>query len=260
MEFIRNKKSLLVLATILIVSTLAAVGMRAQAYYSTPEHIRTPAFEHYHLRIQLVNEGEAVDFSQDKFQQEYDGSVCGADLSEEPFHFHDNKDQMLHVHWNGMTGGELLKYYGWNFIGGSDNSLGEQYTGGVFSGSEAVQIHGDVLSSLPEVDRLWIYIGDENTYVKKSAQDFINQNLEKFFGVQSKLKEEVSLIDWFFPSVYAHTATESETFELEIDQLTRVNNLIGNIVIFVQDEEPSQQSIAERFSNLLPLTDSTCGG
>ena len=113
------------LAAIAILVALAALAY-GYLYVSTPAAIRKPGVEHFHFRTQIIVDGKAVDFSQDKFQQEKPGA-CVAAITAAPFHFHDNEDQMAHIHWDGMTGGQFLKYYGWNFIGGSDSSLGWRF-------------------------------------------------------------------------------------------------------------------------------------
>jgi hypothetical protein len=43
------------------------------------------------------------------------------------------------------------------------------------------------------------------------------------------------------------------------EELTRINNVIGNVVIFTQEEEPTKEQVKARFDNLVPLHDSTCG-
>jgi hypothetical protein len=48
--------------------------------------------------------------------------------------------------------------------------------------------------------------------------------------------------------------------ETEQQRLTRINNLIGNVVIFAQDTKPNDQQVKARFNQLVPLSDSTCGG
>ena len=47
--------------------------------------------------------------------------------------------------------------------------------------------------------------------------------------------------------------------ETEEEQLTRINNLVGNVVIFVQSDKPTDRQIKDRFNDLEPLTDSSCG-
>src|SRR5688572_25918996 len=126
-----KKKPLLYVAAGLVTLLLLVAGTYGYLYASVPEHIRRPAFQHYHFRTQIVVNGAAVDFSEDEFQQAYDSTACSAEVGGTPIDFHDNVDQMTHVHWDGMTGGEFLKYYGWNFIGGSDEVLGRRYDAGL---------------------------------------------------------------------------------------------------------------------------------
>src|SRR6478752_3561303 len=94
------------------------------AFASTPLNIRQPLLEHYHFRLQIIVDGKPVNFASSAFQEGYSKDNCNVGLTSHPFHFHDGKNQVTHVHWEGMTGGQLLKYYGWNYIGGRDNSLG----------------------------------------------------------------------------------------------------------------------------------------
>ena len=246
-----------------VTTAIAALAVFAVPYYTTPAHIRNPGFEHFHFRTQMIIEGESLDFGEDKYQQEYNGDSCGTEISTEPFHFHDYEDQMTHIHWDGMTGGEFLKFYGWNFIGGPDDSLGRWYEGNMFSSYQDVEIHGSVLPNLADDAKLFIYIGDENGYEEKDPEAFISQDLETFFGVSSNLNQDTSWMEWFFPVAYAHGGADDEhheEFELTVDQLTRINNLVGNLVIFAQHEEPTPQQVQERFNNLQPLKDSACGG
>jgi hypothetical protein len=119
-----SKRSLLRGVSALLAFGVLAAAYAGYVYASTPAHLRKPAFGHYHFRTQIVVNGEPVKFSADQFQQAYDASSCSTELSGVPIDFHDKADQMTHVHWDGMTGGEFLKDFGWNFIGGDDASLG----------------------------------------------------------------------------------------------------------------------------------------
>jgi hypothetical protein len=173
---------------------------------------------------------------------------------------------MTHIHWDGMTGGEFLKYFGWNFISGSDDNLGHRYDSGLMS-MHSVQRYGDLLPDIPQGSNFYIYVGDQNGYEQKSWDDFLHQDLEDFFGKKSNLSrdEQASLLErLFFPKAYGHGGVidghEDEESEKTEEELTRINNLIGNVIIFVQKDEPTREQILERFANLVPLHDSTCGG
>jgi hypothetical protein len=261
---IKQKSLLLGLAAVFMLLLLGG-GAYGYMYYSSPAHIRYPEFEHYHFRTQIAISGKLVDFSQEKFQNETPGA-CSTDPGGTPIDFHDNIDQMTHVHWKGMTGGEFLKGYGWNFIGGSDGSLGRRYDDG-FMSAQSVQRYGDLLPGIPEGLNFYVYTGDQNSYKQMSWDDFLHKDLEDFFGQKSNLNqdEQASLLErLFFPKAYAHgnlvIDNHDNDAEKTEEELARINNLIGNVVIFVQKDVPTKEQVQARFSNLVPLQDSICGG
>ncbi len=245
---------------ILFILLLAGVFM----WYS-PTTITYPKLTHYHLRIQILIDGKAENFADSKYQTPYAPGLCSADLPTEPIHFHDDQDQILHLHWNKITGGEFLKYYGWNKIGGLDNSLGFR-----LDKWQNVPIHGQ---SLPKINPEWnnyIYIGDATNYQTKNFNDFLTQDFETFIGKKSRInqefedaaKEKQSLIPNLVTPVLAHeTGTaHSENETKDGVNLEELNDLLGNIVIFTQKDEPTKEQIQDRFNQLVKLPNSTCGG
>ena len=225
----------------LIVAVIALV-LGTYVFASSPASIRTPELEHYHFRMQVVVDGQDVDFSDDRFQIAYSPNQCTGELTTEPIHFHDKQDQFVHVHWAGMTGGLVLKNYGWNYIGGADSILG--YRLDTILNPQAVPIHGNELPKIDDSYSFYVYIGDESGYTQKDFTDFVNQDLETFFGVAST-----------FPVQEGGNSDETIA-----ESLVRINNLLGNVVLFAQKEEPTDEEIMDRLNNLVPLTDSTCGG
>ncbi|HJM04062.1 MAG TPA: hypothetical protein QF549_00280 [Candidatus Saccharimonadaceae bacterium] len=255
-----------------ILAAIVTVGSYAGYIYAvSPNVIRNPKLEHYHFRMQILVDGKAEDFGTQAYQTGYAKDQCNANLPEQPIHFHDNKDQFTHIHWEGMTGGMVMKYYGWNYIGGIDGALG--YKLNDLSDIQQVTTHGNYLPDVPKDDTFYIYTGDENSYKKQSFEDWKNKDLEDFFGKTSNSPAhelnksgDVSVLDILFPKAYAHgTAEDADgddgaAAETDQEKLTRINNLLGNVVIFVQKDEPTDQQIKARFNDLEPLTDSTCGG
>jgi len=250
---------------------LVPVLFAGYVYAASPAAIRNPKLEHYHFRMQILVDGKAEAFSSEQYQTAYAKDQCSAILSEEPIHFHDNKDQLVHIHWKGMTGGIVMKNYGWNYSGGISNTLG--YRLDDLPRPQRVMIHGNVLPAVPKGANFYVYSGDENSYKERSFDDWKNQNLETFFGTKSNFSADMinkSYASWFdklFPKAYAHgTANDADgddgdaKTETEQEKRTRINNLIGNVVIFAQEDKPSDQQIKDRFNVLIPLEDSTCGG
>ena len=259
-----NKKVARFVALAFVAVVVLVGGVYGYLYASTPEHIRKPTYQHYHFRTQLIADGKAVDFSKDEFQKEtVTSTTCSAAVGGVPIDFHDKMDQLTHVHWNGMTGGEFLKYFGWNYIGGSDGVLGRRYDAGVMP--QSVKIYGNLLPSVPSKDNFYVYVGDKNSYQQKRWDDFLNKDIETFFGKKSNIghSEELSssgVLNWLFPKAYAHGEVMDEhPSSKSEEELTRINNVVGNVVIFAQEKEPTKEQRKARFDNLVPLHDSTCG-
>jgi len=259
-----NKKVATYVLGAIAAVVLLAGGWYGYTYASTPEHLRKPTYQHYHYRTQILVNGKAVDFSKDEFQVVSGNSAtCSAEVGSIPIDFHDKMDQLTHVHWNGMTGGEVLKYFGWNFIGGDDEVLGRRYDAGIMPSS--VKIYGKVLPAVPDKANLYVYVGDKSDYQKKDWNDFLKQDIETFFGKKCNIghSEEVSsanVLNWLFPKASAHGGVIDEhPSEKSEEELTRINNLVGNVAIFVQENEPTKEQIQARFDNLVPLHESTCG-
>jgi hypothetical protein len=252
----------------LLALLLIPLSYAGYVYAASPAVIRKPKLEHYHFRMQVLVNGKAEDFSTQAYQTGYAKDQCNANLPEQPIHFHDNKDQFTHIHWEGVTGGMVMKYYGWNYIGGMNNALG--YKLDPISDPQKVTTHGNYLPAVPEGSNFYIYTGDENGYKEKSFDDWTNQDLEQFFEKTSNFpaheqNKQTSIVDKLFPKASAHGGVEDGNDgepgeESEEEKLTRINNLVGNVVIFVQKDKPTDQQIKDRFNDLEPLTDSTCGG
>lgn len=273
----KTRRSLKLLAAAGIITATAVVLAGAYVgyiYAASPISIRQPLLEHYHFRMQILVNGNAENFGQDKYQTGYAKDNCNAALPDHPIHFHDNKDQMVHIHWEGMTGGQVLKYYGWNFIGGigpMEETLGYRFDADHrFS---AVPLHGSILPALPNDADFYVFVRDGEGYKEKNFDDFTHQDLEAFFGVTSnfpahKLNQEKrqsyidTLRDQLIPTAFAHDGTDhaGETSQADEVELKKINNLIGDVVIFVQKDKPSDELIRDRMDRMEPLTDSTCGG
>lgn len=266
----RFSKRIKLAAAAVVILLLLPVIYASYLYAASPAVIRSPKMEHYHFRMQILVNGKAEDFSTKAYQTGYAKDQCNANLPEQPIHFHDNKDQFTHIHWEGMTGGMVMKYYGWNYIGGLDNALGYKLDN--LKDPQKVTTHGNYLPSISPEENFYVYTGDANGYKERSFEDWKNQDLEQFFGVTSNSPshkinngEQTSFLDKIFPKAYAHGGENDGNDgepgeETEQEKLTRINNLLGNVVIFAQKDKPTEQQIKDRFNELEPLSDSTCGG
>jgi hypothetical protein len=267
------RRSLLVTLGIILAAVLLTGGYFAYLYASTPPTIRQPLFEHYHFRLSLNVNGKEENFAQTKYQEGYSKDNCNALLTTHPFHFHDSKNHFVHVHWEGMTGGQVLKYYGWNFIGGAADNLGYRFDS--FPKLKKVPIFGKILPAIPDGATYYVYTGNAKTYKQRNFQDFTTQDLEKFFNKTSNSpshqlnqQKRSALLDMLVPKAYAQDNAGATAMPIDhaertgksTEELTKINNLIGDVVIFVQNDQPSAKQIKDRFNHLEPLSESTCGG
>lgn len=269
------KRPVVIAAALLASMIVIAGGYMGYLYASTPLSIREPLYEHYHFRMSLSVNGQEVNFAERKFQEGYSKDNCNANLTVHPIHFHDNKNHFVHIHWEGMTGGQVLKYYGWNLIGGTKGSMGYRFDSD--ARLKKVPIHGNILPTIPNDANFYIYTGTSDMYTEKKFEDFTTQDLEKFFGKESnspahklnQQKRKSSLLDMVVPKAYAHSSEEESAEEANSESpetgsvdndLKALNNLIGDTVIFVQKDKPSNEQIKDRFNHLEPLSESSCAG
>ncbi len=295
-----------VVAVVLVGLAVAAV-LAGIAHAMSPAAIRAPKSTHYHFRMQLINDGQPVNFGDKAFQTPLNHDVCSAKLTKEPVHFHDRVDQFVHVHWDHVTGALLLKNYGWNLSGGLPGSLGYRFD--KLPGVTNVPVHGKVLPQAPQDARYYIYTGDDSSYRERDWNKFLNEDLNVFFGhpkVTASSASSTGLWSWLVPAASAtsfpeetqappgpakstqptpapgkssnsptprphnHSGTQGQTPSpspasqagggQSQEELAKINRLVGNVVIFVQKDRPSDQAVKKRFTNLVPMLLSACGG
>lgn len=261
------KRVLLSAGIIVVIAGVLAGSYVGYLYAVSPISIRQPLYEHYHYRMSLSINGKEESFGADKYQEGYAKDNCNAALTQHPIHFHDKRNHFVHIHWEGMTGGQVLKYYGWNFIGGNKQTLGHRFDAD--ARLQSVPIHGNVLPAIPNDANFYVYSGSATDYKLRSFDDFTGQDLEQFFGKASNSpahelnKQKRSILQIPRASAQAasdHQGHSDDTGGLSGVDLQRLNNLIGDVVIFVQASEPNRQQITERFNGLEPLGASSCAG
>ena len=348
----------------------------------TPSNFQNPRMDHSHFRLQYIFQGQMEDFGSPRYQVDYIKDVCNGALTESPIHFHDNKGQIVHLHWQKITGGQVLKFYRLNKIGGIDNIMGWKMDDLAKLKLTQIPIHSQSLPLPKGNDKFWVYVGEKDKFEKRNFEDFVKMDLETFFGQSSiirqnqeeeeklkkksgqnlshKLEELKKLGNIFGLKVQAHGGIDhaneteeqihlAETQRLENEkkalenrnnnvksisnsvlnlsnsnqnstnfgqntdssinllqntstnsnsnltnsnsqnsvqnsslnslsnnsqssqsntsnssktetELKKINNLLGNVVIFVQETEPTKEQVKLRFDNLEPLGDSVCGG
>jgi len=139
-----------------------ALGWYGWAWAASPQSIRHPVKDHYHFRMQVIVDGLSINFADSKYQTPVGSDICTAAITKQPFHFHDNLDQFVHVHWAGMTGGLLMKNYGWNQVGGPMGLLGYNFES--LLKFHAVPVHQGSLPAPAKGDHYYIYTGTDESF------------------------------------------------------------------------------------------------
>ena len=245
---------------------LSGLTIFVMANVLSKDNINNPKIDHLHFRMQYVYHGEKVNLADAKYQQPYEKNQCGAAITESPIHLHDDVDQIVHIHWRNITGGQVLKYYGVNKIGGLDNIMGFRFDKLKNKPPEfsTVTAFKNPLPKPENDDKLFVYSGDKGDFKKREVSDWLSQTVETFFGQKSQLSGATG------PNLLGGIEVKAETSDTNVssdsksapteEELKAINNFIGNVVIFVQKEEPADDQVNERFNNLQPLPLSSCGG
>jgi hypothetical protein len=289
------KKILSILILILLIPILIVAGL----YFWTPTNMRFPEFDHSHFRMQYIFQGQAEDFGSPRYQVEYAKDSCSGDLPKQPIHFHDNRNHFVHIHWQKATGGQVLKFYGLNKIDYIDQYMGIRIDNLVKGKWNPIPTHSNALPKPKDGDQFYVYTGKKSDFKKRDINDFVTQDLEKFFGVDSSIRKTLeddkkTKVNFLELTAQAHNGvkhenqTETQKHDQEVkeeakleaevnarnnqvtqnatpapkteEELKDINNLLGDILIFVQKEAPTNDQINTRFDAMEPLSPSTCGG
>lgn len=262
-----------------------------------PSVIRSPKVAHHHFRMQLYVEGANVNFSGGDFQETFEKGICDGGITDTPIHVHDNKDQYIHIHWKNITGGQVLKYYGLNRTDIIDDFMGVTFRENWYK-PELLEVRS---KGIPKSSKnIFIYQVKDGEAVKRDKNDFLYQDLEKFFGQKSSLtleQEDAKTDSSLFgikalahgiaredlpagipgqtnetqitgtseggdPLIIRPVEQEIQTVKIVTDEkeLKKLNDVIGDVIIFVQDEEPTSEQVNDKLDDFVQLEASSCGG
>lgn len=232
-------KAIFIILILVILSSISVYSVLRWGF--SKENIAYPKQDHSHFRLKYIFEGQEEDFGSPRYQTDYTKDICSGDLTTSPLHFHDNKTDYQHQHWAGMTGGQWLKFYGYNLIGGLDGYLGFELD--KLPKIIPVPIHSISLPKPRPNNKFWIYTGIENTdgswtITPKIWNDFINQDFETFFNKESQARKDMErykVSNNFIPNTGTITAkahsgvehtsiTEAEAHLMTEKEKTDTNN------------------------------------
>jgi hypothetical protein len=215
-------------------------------------NITYPKTIHTHFMIKLYNNGSIYKTNSLKAMSPSDQTLCSGLITSEPMHFHDNVEDMVHLHWQGITGGQFLKYLGANYIGGFDSILGIRLD--KLKELKIIPIRTTDKMIKPYPDSLIkIYIKRVNSedYENMSLHDFLKLQLSELDPVykasSNNTKEpHISILDYFnIESAYAHNDegdldgdgnTDSSTNNTVISKPTSLSSTTMPRILFYMNQ------------------------
>ena len=284
-----------------VLLTIVVIGLLA-FNFASPAHITFPSKEEQLIRFQLIIDDQQIDFAQFQFQEPNSAPLCSEELASRPFGFYQNHSQILNLHWDNVTGVEIMRNYGFNNTGPFTGYLGVRLDD--FPKISPVSVHGDFLTT-PQDYMYYVYTGNQFRYSRRDPSEFLNTSIEKFIendsrnsrnswigGVTAQAqistnKGEDLEKELFLETTESSTSTvavpasdqsskdktDQKQTEVEVDNRnstlferdvtiespqtpTQVTesaqdvDVLGNIIVFIQKEEPSELEVTTRFLNL----------
>jgi hypothetical protein len=249
-NFRRFKWIVLFLSLLTIVSTM---GLFAFTTFVSRPYFNNPQFTNYHLRLQLVYDGQLIPFTNQNIQEINEFKVCDLSLLTKPIYQNSFNSELFQVNWEGITGGEILKYYGLNLVGGSDNTLGYRFSG--LSKPQAIETLKGISVKPTKQQKTFVYQNRQDGYTKIDPLDFLFKDIEVVVKKSNiRLQREQSQPNNFFGIKTLAQSEKPVVQQQEFESnLSLDYDLIGNVVVFVEDSEPSEDRIIDRFNNFIPL-------
>lgn len=161
---------ILLLATIVVIVVL---------FLSVSDNnITFPKTTHTHAMIKFYNNGSIYKTNLFNAMSPSDQTLCSGLITSEPIHFHDNVEDIIHLHWDNITGGQVLKYLGANYIGGFNNLMGIRLDRLNKYKITPIYTKDKALKPYPEsLVKIYIKKVSSTNYEKVSLSDFIKLEL-----------------------------------------------------------------------------------
>jgi hypothetical protein len=269
-------KWLVVVGLSLSVMAILAISGSFAFYGITPAYIRNPESVNYSFRMQYLVEGEEKGWFESLDTTDQDPCLSG--LAELPIFIDDSNRQLVQVYWRGITGGDVLKYYGLNLSEGMDSLMGYQFLEGQVL-PKRINIQGQFLPPLETNQQLYIYTVNQEGYQKVKNAEFLDQDLQIFFekyGYQDRnapsLGNEIGSIstanlveidiDDGGVSDVSLVSQDSQNILIndDVEGDNEDSRLLGDVIIFVQSKEPTETDLEDRLDKFIDLENSTCKG
>jgi hypothetical protein len=237
-----------------LISFISVVGLFSLTTYISRPYFNNPQLTNYHLRLQLIFNGQLLPLTSQNIQEINEFKVCDLRLINKPIYQNIFNSQLFQVNWEGITGGEILKYYGLNLVGGSDDILGFRFKS--LAKPQAIETLKGINVKTTKQQKTFVYQNRQDGYTKIDPLDFLFKDIELVVKKSNiRLNREQSQPNNIFGiKTFAQVekpVIQQQEFE---SKLSLDYDLIGNVVVFVGDSEPAEEVIIDRFNNFIPLS------
>lgn len=226
-------------------------------------HLRLfiPRYEYAHIRMRLFVQGTEVDV-QDLFSEYtlYRGA-CSGDVQRAPMSSVKKDPHSVRLMWKGLTGQDLFTFLG---IAAHHQpvpkSLGYAL-GAPFPTSVPIPAHTQTLPEATNTNT-FIFVRSGEGFIERPLSWWLKNSLEKNMGRNSQIK-----LTWSTDIASAHeeeteintSSTDPFVLAQEQEEARMLNNILGDVVIFLDEpERPSDKEIENIFSTFPLITGGLC--
>ena len=256
LKSLKYNKRVLFYICIVCITVLLGVIFLSYTVISRP-HLIKPVATFFKLKMRIHYQKTPLELTQNDITDQ-SNSNCNLVVTEKPFYLDKDKKNVVQVRWEGMTGGELLKYYGFNYLSGLNDLIGVQYRGPF----DIKPIRPLSISKPTASDILYVYTGSGKDFKLLNSQNFLYQDLEntlKKSRLRTKREKESSKL-----TLYTISVSGEESLGLALKpqltdgQLNDINNILGSLEIFIQQDAPSNTDIINSFNSMERLSSESC--
>ncbi len=243
-------------------TTIVGLAILASVFvFLSPSRFFFPRYEYAHVRMRLFVQGTEVDVRDIFSSYTLYRGACSGKVQDAPFSTVKKDPHSIRLMWKGLTGQNLFTFLG---IGthnrGAKKILGYRIGLGV-PGVITVPVHAQTLPWADEA-HTFIYVRSGGGFTERALSYWLSHTLEENMGRNSQIK-----LSWFSDVAFAHegeteidlTSTDPLVIAQEQEEARMLNNILGDAVIFLnQQERPSDEEVEKVFATFPLIVGGLC--
>ena len=244
------------LSTVVVIAIVASVFV-----FFSSSRLFLPRYEYAHIRVRLFVHGTEVDVS-DLFSSYtlYRGA-CSGRVQNAPMSTVKKDPHSVRLMWKGLTGEDLFAFLGIGALGEKGPHVLGYTLGLKLPRTIPVPAHTRILPQA-QTTNTFIYVRSGDGFIERPLPYWLAHTLEENMGRNSQIK-----LSWFSDIALAHegeteidlTSTDPLVIAGEQEEARVLNNILGDAVIFLdQQERPSDEEIENIFATFPLIAGGLC--